>query len=77
MFGIRTDIAKVLQRLQYVSAYLEAHASLVAVPAVEHPEEHATEACLHDLHAAHLCVSYARVTQHMWWTCTHWFRNNM
>lgn len=52
-----------LQSLEDVGAYLEPHATLVAVPAVEHPEEHATESCLHDLHAAHLCVSYARVTQ--------------
>lgn len=50
-----------LQSLKDVCAYLEPHAPLVAVPTVEHPEEHATEACLHDLHAAHLCVSYARV----------------
>lgn len=63
MLCIRTYVAKVLQGLQNVRAYLEPHAPLVAVPSVEHSEEDATEACLHDLHAAHLCVSYARVTQ--------------
>lgn len=50
-----------LQCLQYVCTNLEPHASLVAVPPVEHPDEHANKACLHDLHAAHLCVSYALV----------------
>lgn len=54
---IRTYITKVLQRLQDVCANLEFHAPLVPVPSVEHSEQGATETCLHDLHAAHLCVS--------------------
>lgn len=67
--NIRTNIAKVLQGLQNVRANLQLHPTLVAVPAVEHPEEDATEACLHDLHAAHLCVSDGRVIQLMHITC--------
>lgn len=50
-----------LQSLQYMSAYFESHPSLVAIPAVEYSQEDTTQACLHDLHAAYLCVSDARV----------------
>lgn len=59
---IHTYIAEVLECLEYMGTNLEPHAALVAIPSVEHSEEHATEACLHDLHAAHLCVSYVLVT---------------